>query len=113
MNALISARHCVVFAIVCWACTAALAANGIDCRKASANSMENLVCRDAGLMALDRAMGAVYADAMKKAGDERPPVLRAEQRGWIKGRNDCWKTSDQRGCIKSAYEERISELENR
>ncbi|WP_319243460.1 META domain-containing protein [uncultured Propionivibrio sp.] len=113
MNAFISGRHCVVFAIVCWACTEALAANGIDCRKASANSMEALVCRDAGLMALDRVMGAVYADAMKKAGDERPPVLKAEQRGWIKGRNECWKSDDKRVCVVDAYRRRIVELQAR
>lgn len=113
MNALISGRHCVVFAIVCWACTSALAANGIDCRKASANSMENLVCRDVELMALDRAMGAVYADAMKRAGDERPAVLKAEQRGWIKGRNECWKSDDKRVCLVDAYRRRIVELQAR
>lgn len=39
--------------------------------------------------------------------------LKAEQRGWVKGRNDCWKSGDQRGCVKRSYDERIGELKDR
>ncbi|SDI42128.1 META domain-containing protein [Propionivibrio dicarboxylicus] len=113
MSGFLSGRQYVMFAIGVWACAAALADNGIDCRTASANSMETLVCRDAELMALDRALSAVYADAMMKAGNERPPVLKAEQRGWIKGRNECWKSDDQRVCVVDAYRRRIVELQAR
>ena len=33
------------------------------------------------------------------------------QRGWIKGRNDCWKSEDVEGCVTFAYQSRIAELE--
>ena len=78
--------------------------------------------RFVGLTGEDAAADALTAEMVRYRVDveflARTPAgqqasLKAEQRGWIKGRNDCWKTSDQRGCIKSAYEERISELENR
>lgn len=89
------------------------AAPAIDCRKPPAGSMETLVCGDAELMALDRVMATVYAAAVKKAGRERPPLLKAEQRGWIKGRNDCWKSDDKRACVVDSYRRRIVELQAR
>ena len=30
-------------------------------------------------------------------------TLRAMQRGWIKGRNECWKAQDIRDCVEAAY----------
>jgi len=39
--------------------------------------------------------------------------LRAEQRGWIKGRNDCWKSVDPRLCVATEYRLRIAELQAR
>jgi uncharacterized protein len=50
--------------------------------------LEEMVCQDAELSALDRKLAGVYAAASKIAVDERPPVLKSEQRGWIKGRNE-------------------------
>jgi uncharacterized protein len=40
-------------------------------------------------------------------------VLHAEQRGWIKGRNDCWKSADKRACVQDEYVRRIAELQAR
>jgi len=57
-------------------------------------------------------MAAVYA-AAKKAVNEYPPVLKAEQHGWIKGRNDCWKEADKRKCVEESYRRRIAELQSR
>jgi uncharacterized protein len=84
-----------------------------DCRKAEPNSIEAMICGDAELAALDRKLAGVYAAATAKAKNERPPVLRAEQRGWVKGRNDCWKSSEQRGCVRGEYVRRIAELQAR
>jgi uncharacterized protein len=81
------------------------------CDKVAAGSIEEMICRDGGLSALDRELSRVYAEASKKAADEHPPVLRAEQRGWIKGRNDCWKSNDQHRCVEDAYLRRIAELQ--
>ena len=83
-----------------------------DCAKAS-GSIEQMVCADPELGALDRTLSAVYSAALSKAANERPPVLKAEQRGWIKGRNDCWKADDKRACIVEAYRRRMAELQSR
>ena len=72
-----------------------------DCGKVAAGSVEELVCRDATLAAADRKLAEVYAAATAKAGNEQPPVLKAEQGGWIKGRDECWKSDDERACAKS------------
>lgn len=83
----------------------------VDCRKPPAGSVESLVCQDPELLALDRSLASVYAAARGKARHERPPSLKAEQRGWIKGRNDCWKAGDVRACVLDAYRQRIVELQ--
>jgi uncharacterized protein len=84
-----------------------------DCEIAEAGSIEALVCDDRKLSALDLRLAGVYAAASRKAGNEHPPVLKAEQRGWIKGRNDCWKSEDVRGCVHDEYLRRIAELQAR
>ena len=60
---------------------------------------------------VDRKLSAVYRAASARATNEHPPTLKASQRGWIKGRNECWKADDRRDCVKDAYERRIAELE--
>lgn len=86
-----------------------------DCARAS-TSAEELVCADAGLATLDRRVAEVFAqalvvirelDAGAKAAEDR---LRATQRGWIKGRDACWKASDQHACIEAAYLRREGSL---
>lgn len=81
------------------------------CDKVSPGSIEELVCRDADLSALDRKLAGVYAAAAAKATNEHPPVLKAEQRGWIKGRDECWKSENERECVERSYKERIAELQ--
>ena len=86
-----------------------------DCAKARPGSSEALICADPALAALDRQLADVYAAARKKAANEKPPVLQAEQRGWVKGRDDCWKAQQggQAACIRGAYVDRIVELQAR
>ena len=105
----------VLFLLSGWIATQPAGAAGqtIDCGKPPAGSMEILVCQDTELMALDRVMAAAYAAALKKAANEHPPRLKAEQRGWIKGRNDCWKSDDKRTCVMESYRRRIVELQAR
>ena len=91
--------------------TALAAGPSFDCSKVETGSIEELICTDDQLSALDRKMAVVYAAATEKATSEQPPVLKAEQRGWIKGRNDCWKSDDKRRCIGELYELRIAELQ--
>lgn len=84
-----------------------------DCSEVEAGSIEALVCGDAGLSELDRRLAGVYREALKKAVDQYPPDLQVEQRGWIKGRDDCWKADDRRQCVEDAYVTRIAELQAR
>lgn len=96
-----------------------------DCAKAE-GAVQELICQDEGLAALDRELGEVYEAALAKAGDDAPKLLRAEQRGWIKGRDECWKAEGAGGpvfltaswqatnvhdCVEGQYQLRISELQ--
>ncbi len=98
-----------------WTVDRADASDGpsFDCHKVEAGSIESLVCADSGLSTLDRQLALVYAEASKKAVNEHPQVLKAEQRGWIKGRDDCWKSDDKRACVEAEYRRRIAELQAR
>jgi len=84
-----------------------------DCAGVEPGSIEGLVCGDDGLSALDRTLAEVYGEASKKAVNEHPPMLKAEQRGWIKGRDECWKSEDVVTCVEDAYRLRIAELQAR
>lgn len=94
---------------------AAGAADGpsFDCHAKDLASAARLVCQDPALAALDRQLDQVYAQARAQATNEQPPVLQASQRGWVKGRDDCWKAPDLRACVEAAYRERIVELQAR
>jgi len=81
-----------------------------DCSGAS-GQVETLICSDAGLSALDRSMAAVYAAATKAWPAKVAAEQRARQRGWIKGRNECWKADDPRACTEQSYRTRIVELQ--
>ncbi|SFM71541.1 MliC family protein [Marinobacter zhejiangensis] len=83
------------------------------CDQVGDGSIEAMICGDEQLSALDRELDGVYAAASKLAQNEQPPMLAAEQRGWISGRNDCWKATDQRECVRTEYERRIAELQAR
>lgn len=118
MNACLFKVMCgpvIVLATICWLYTSAVLAEGpsFDCGKAEADSIEQMICTDEGLATLDRTLSEVYAVASRKAAHEHLPVLKAEQRGWIKGRNDCWKSDDPRACIEHNYRLRIAELRAR
>ena len=108
-----SGTGCVVATLLVWFCwnTAMAESPSFDCRKVKDGSIEKMICDDSELAALDRKLAEVYAAASKKAVNEHPPVLRAEQRGWIKGRNECWKRDDKRGCVEEHYRLRIAELQ--
>lgn len=93
-----------------------------DCAKAQ-GEVEQLICRDAALAALDRELDKVYKAALAKAKGKLAAQLREEQRGWAKGRNDCWKAKGQTwitatwtvdtvaGCTDAQYRLRTSDLQ--
>jgi uncharacterized protein len=103
----------LMFAICIAAVDASAAGPSFDCKKVEAGSIEETVCKDPGLADLDVKMAEAYKEASLKAVNEQPPELKAEQRGWIKGRDECWKSNDKKACIENEYKLRIAELQAR
>lgn len=109
--------HLAAVPLVAATATLCLAQDGptFDCAKAE-SSAEKLICEDPALAALDRRLAEVFEAAVavtsgldagaQTATDE----LRAYQRGWIKGRDECWKETDLRSCIETEYLRREGEL---
>lgn len=88
-----------------------------DCNKAI-TEVEIAICQDHSLIKLDNQLHAVFQQAIDKAGsiddlpDKAVKQLKATQRGWIKGRNECWKAQKSIvGCIESSYLDRIAYLQ--
>jgi len=90
---------------------APLLAASFDCDKAN-SSAEKRVCGDVDLAGLDREMARLFRLALRgpHMAPARERELRAMQRGWIKGRDDCWKADDLRACVLDSYLMRIHEL---
>jgi uncharacterized protein/heat shock protein HslJ len=83
-----------------------------NCDKAE-SSAERAVCDSDQLAMLDNEVARLYqlALATPELDIARENELKAYQRGWIKGRDDCWK--DAKGlpvCIAREYAIRIHEL---
>jgi uncharacterized protein len=94
-----------------------------NCAKAQ-GEVEKLICSDPALAALDRKLDSVYKAASAEASGKLATQLREEQRGWVKGRNECWKANGQqtwitatwtvntvKGCVDAQYRLRTSELQ--
>jgi len=85
--------------------------------------VEELVCQRAGLALLDARVAQAYATAQRKARNERPPVLAAEQQGWRRERHDCWKAGPDAAsaadiearvaCVRESSQRRLLELQAR
>jgi uncharacterized protein len=98
----------------------ALAQSGpaFDCAKAE-HEIEELICQDEELAAKDRSLAKVFKQAvaaMEKVdagGPEAIKELKATQRGWIGGRNECWKEADKRQCAVDSYERQTAFLQAR
>jgi uncharacterized protein len=90
----------------------AQAAPSFDCAKASTD-VEKLICSDAELAKLDHSLADLYGTLLKHTPAKDQQMLKAEQRGWVKGRNECWKSDDMRGCVAAEYRSQIAELKDR
>ena len=77
---------------------------GFDCRKAS-TLVEQLICRDKKLSALDDQMASAFKSG-KTASDD-PERLRLEQRRWIENIRDACTSLE---CLYNAYDARLDEL---
>ena len=82
-----------------------------NCSKAT-HEIEELICADAELAALDVSLNDLYHAVMKNTPEAAQKRLKSEQVGWSKGRNDCWKSDDKRACTKGEYEARINVLKD-
>jgi uncharacterized protein len=56
---------------------------------------------------------SAFATAASPGFDRAKGASEAEQRGWVKERDDCWKDGDQTSCIASSYRKWIAELKDR
>ncbi|WP_330543477.1 MliC family protein [Aeromonas hydrophila] len=89
---------------------ACAATPSFDCVKAS-GAAETLICKDAALAALDNELATLYPKALTNLSPEQLKTEKAMPRGWIKGRNDCWKAKELRQCMEENYQQRITELQ--
>jgi len=101
----------VTIGAACSCGAAAPTGPSFSCTSVEPNSVEHMICNDAGLSALDRKLADVYSEASKRAVATHSADLEASQRGWIKGRDECWKSDDKHGCVQQEYQRRIAELQ--
>ncbi|MCB1706811.1 MAG: MliC family protein [Halioglobus sp.] len=93
-----------------WAAAACASEPAFDCTRAQ-GQVQELVCTDAALASLDRRLAEVYQTVRRTLPDADLPQLKSEQRGWIKGRDDCWKSDNVADCVTLAYQGRTVELQ--
>ncbi|MGR3617547.1 MAG: MliC family protein [Paracoccaceae bacterium] len=103
----------VAVGVVAFAANFAGAAEpAFDCSRAGSDA-EDAICASEQLAELDQELARVYALAVNTPdiAQERLKELRAFQRGWIKGRDECWKASiGLENCITQSYALRIAEI---
>ena len=81
-----------------------------DCSDPTGTVTET-ICRQAELSLLDRKLNRLFTRALDRVSTDEQARMRAFQRGWIKGRDDCWKSVSLVDCIRQAYGQRITELQ--
>ncbi|MEJ2541235.1 MAG: MliC family protein [Gemmatimonadota bacterium] len=96
---------------------AAQTAPAFDCSAAD-GAVQALICSDPELAGLDRELQRTFDEAVAvlegygaARADTELPEFRTEQRGWISGRDECWKAEDVRSCTEEAYRRRIAEIQ--
>lgn len=94
------------------AAPAAALAPSFDCSKAQ-SSAEEAVCASDALAEMGLELARLYHAAVNgpNMDAERLKTLKATQRGWIKGRDDCWKSDmGVEACTANEYAFRIYDL---
>ena len=79
----------------------------LDCSRAKTN-VEKLLCSNPRLAEADDRMALAFRGAIRRGAD--PKMLMETQRAWIHDARDVCNDVE---CILKAYEERISDLDNR
>lgn len=103
-------RILLMTGLLCLALAGQAAEPSYDCNKAS-GGIEELICQSDELAALDHKLAKYFKLATKNYPAEELNTLKAMQRGWIKGRNDCWKADDKTSCVRNNYQHRITDLQ--
>jgi uncharacterized protein len=100
-------RRSVALLTTLAAVTASQAA-GLDCKRA-ASAAEKAVCADASLRAMDAALAAAYAQALRDAGPapRQQAALRRSQRDWLQERDGCGAEA---ACLATQYRRRTAAL---
>ncbi|OAT16891.1 putative lipoprotein [Buttiauxella noackiae ATCC 51607] len=101
----------VSFAPTAQKTTSAKSGPSFSCAAVTKDSMEDLICQSSTLSAMDLKLTETYKQALVKSHNNS--TLKAEQRGWIKGRNECWKEDDKNACLANSYQQRLSELQSK
>ena len=81
-----------------------------SCQDKTLNNIEKEICQSQELSSLDIKMSTTFKSALEKTSLNASRQLKAEQRGWIKARNECWKFENVQSCIVERYQYRIAEL---
>ncbi len=101
---------CLGAAFVACATWGAAADPSFDCTKAE-NDAEVAICASDMLADLDVEVTRLYRLAVAGVSGARRDELKAMQRGWIKGRDECWKSSlGLETCIANEHAFRIMDL---
>lgn len=83
------------------------ASAALDCGRASTN-VEKLLCSNPRLARADERMARAFRAAIHRGAD--PRLLMETQRVWIQDARDVCNDVE---CLLNAYEDRISDLDNR
>jgi uncharacterized protein len=102
----------IIGACILMSAQAFAAKPSFKCSKSS-HEIEKLICDDDELAGLDNSLTSLYKIVLKNTPAAAQKRLKAEQSGWVRGRNDCWKAADKRACTKGEYESRINQLKDR
>ncbi len=90
---------------------APLPAAALDCSHASGS--ERRICQSAVLRGLEARQAEVLGRLRARATPVENERLTAEQRGWLKRRNDCMASKSPDDCLRRVYEERTLALQRR
>lgn len=98
----------ITTAALLWPVAVPVQAASFDCAKA-ATWIEEAICADLGLSALDSRMSSGYQDARKTIKTTNPELyarIGRDQAAWLKRRDQCSNTT----CLHRLYDQRIVEL---
>ncbi|MBV7316514.1 MliC family protein [Shewanella sp. NIFS-20-20] len=85
-------------------------AAAFDCSKAD-GTVEEYICQHPDLQQLDSKLNDSYQSVLSQLQGAEKSTLKAVQRGWIKARNECWKSDKLGQCINHSYRSRLTELQ--